>query len=403
MEEVAAAASAMLDRRRTPRAARMGPPTRQPNPRCRTSPFSPRTAPIRPMRPRASAPTGRQRGLAPAPSHYVPEQPDNVPEQIALIARAIAARPDAAVFMPVHETAVNDAILAFDARAHSAVQHRDTHDRRRAAVLCRLGRSRAWRRTSRAICSRSSADAEKSSSSRARRHRRRAMRDARDFTTRSRSIPEVSVRLSLCGEYQRDVACKVLLAAPTRCGTSMRSYVPTTPWRSACWMRWGRAGRSRRPLVVGVNAIPEAIAAIAAGRMLATVNFDAMTMSSIATEAAVRHLRGETRSARDHPPGADRRRGELCKMGCAVPPPLVPKLAGGDGVVGASERLIFARRREAAPAGGRDRAAAGQASCLGCYRSRHRDAGFTSIRVSAGGIHVKLANGIGQTCRSYGL
>ena len=50
----------------------------------------------------------------------------------------------------------------------------------------------------------------------------------------------------------------------------------------------------KRPLVVGVNAIPEAINAIAAGRMLATVNFDAMAMSAIATEAAVRHLRGET-------------------------------------------------------------------------------------------------------------
>jgi len=48
------------------------------------------------------------------------------------------------------------------------------------------------------------------------------------------------------------------------------------------------------PLVVGVNAIPEAVAAIAAGRMLATADFNAMAMSEIATEAAVRHLRGET-------------------------------------------------------------------------------------------------------------
>jgi ribose transport system substrate-binding protein len=46
-------------------------------------------------------------------------------------------------------------------------------------------------------------------------------------------------------------------------------------------------------LVVGVNAIPEAVAAITAGRMLATADFNAMAMSEIATEAAVRHLRGE--------------------------------------------------------------------------------------------------------------
>jgi len=54
------------------------------------------------------------------------------------------------------------------------------------------------------------------------------------------------------------------------------------------------AGNPDRPLVVGVNAIPEAIAAIEARQMLATASFDAMAMSGIATEAAVRHLRGET-------------------------------------------------------------------------------------------------------------
>jgi ribose transport system substrate-binding protein len=45
--------------------------------------------------------------------------------------------------------------------------------------------------------------------------------------------------------------------------------------------------------VVGINAIPEAIAAIREGRMLATADFDAMKMACIATEAAVRYLRGE--------------------------------------------------------------------------------------------------------------
>src|SRR5258708_6754165 len=48
-------------------------------------------------------------------THYVPDRPDSVPEQIALIAHAVAERPDAAVFVPVDETAVNDAILGFDA------------------------------------------------------------------------------------------------------------------------------------------------------------------------------------------------------------------------------------------------------------------------------------------------
>ena len=45
--------------------------------------------------------------------------------------------------------------------------------------------------------------------------------------------------------------------------------------------------------VVGINAIPEAVAAIGYGCMLATASFDAMKMACIATEAAVRFLRGE--------------------------------------------------------------------------------------------------------------
>jgi ribose transport system substrate-binding protein len=45
--------------------------------------------------------------------------------------------------------------------------------------------------------------------------------------------------------------------------------------------------------VVGVNAIPQAIDAIREGRMLATADFNAMQMCALATECAIRHLRGE--------------------------------------------------------------------------------------------------------------
>src|SRR5262249_14421805 len=48
-------------------------------------------------------------------THHVPQKPDDVAEQRALIARAIVERPDAAVFVPVHETAGNDAGRGFEA------------------------------------------------------------------------------------------------------------------------------------------------------------------------------------------------------------------------------------------------------------------------------------------------
>lgn len=49
----------------------------------------------------------------------------------------------------------------------------------------------------------------------------------------------------------------------------------------------------RQAAVVGVNAIPEAIDLIRDGRMVATADFNAMLLCHLATECAIRHLRGE--------------------------------------------------------------------------------------------------------------
>ena len=47
------------------------------------------------------------------------------------------------------------------------------------------------------------------------------------------------------------------------------------------------------PPIVGVNAVPDAIAAIKAGKLLATASFDAMKMACLAAEAALRYINGE--------------------------------------------------------------------------------------------------------------
>jgi ribose transport system substrate-binding protein len=50
----------------------------------------------------------------------------------------------------------------------------------------------------------------------------------------------------------------------------------------------------RHAFVVGVNAMPDAIRAIKAGRMQATAAYDAMKMGCIAVEAAIRFLKGQS-------------------------------------------------------------------------------------------------------------
>jgi ribose transport system substrate-binding protein len=224
--------------------------------------------------------------------HYVPEQPDDVDEQIALIARAIAQRPDAAVLVPVHETTVNDAILGFDAARIPLFNFvtRTTAGQR----LCFVGSDdRALARDiARYLFAALSGRGEiviieGTPASATSRDRLVGFHDA------LAACPDIRVRASLCGEYQRDVARRVFSAAGDKlrgvdavlCANDVMALGVLDSLESAA---------DKRPLVVGVNAIPEAVAAIAAGRMLATVSFDAMAMSAIATEAAIRHLRGET-------------------------------------------------------------------------------------------------------------
>jgi ribose transport system substrate-binding protein len=226
--------------------------------------------------------------------HYVPERPDDVAEQIALIECAIATRPDATVFVPVHETAVNDAILGFDAAriplfnfiTRTTIGQRacfvGSDDQALAAALAHHLVAKLCGHGEIVIVEGTPASATS-------RERRNGFQDALG------TYPDIKLRLSLRGDYQRDVARDSFFRAADRlqgvdavlCANDAMALGVLDALAAA-------RGTLGKPLVVGVNAIPEAIAAIEAGQMLATANFDAMTMSSIATEAAVRHLRGET-------------------------------------------------------------------------------------------------------------
>jgi ribose transport system substrate-binding protein len=224
-------------------------------------------------------------------AHYVPDKPDSVPEQIALIARAIAERPDAAVFVPVHETAVNDAILGFDAAriplfniitrttAGQRVTFVGSDDRALARNIARYLFGKLSRRSMIVILEGTPASATS-------RERLLGFQDA------LAEHPIVNVRSSLRGDYQRDVARDVFLRIKDQ-WPGVDAVLCANDVMALGVLDALDANAGSGPLVVGVNAIPEAVAAIAAGRMLATADFNAMAMSEIATEAAVRHLRGE--------------------------------------------------------------------------------------------------------------
>ena len=226
-------------------------------------------------------------------SHYVPDKPDNVEQQIALIERAVAEKPDAAVFVPVDETAVNGAILRFDAAniplfniitpttAGRRVTFVGSNDRALARDIARyLFKAMQGRGTVIVV--------EGTPQSATSRERLLGFRDALTET------PGIAVRCSLPGEYQRDTARRAYLGARNQWPGIDAVLCANDAMALGVLDALDDADERDVPLIVGVNAIPEAIAAIAAGRMLATADFNAMAMSELATEAAVRHLRGET-------------------------------------------------------------------------------------------------------------
>jgi ribose transport system substrate-binding protein len=222
--------------------------------------------------------------------HFVPEQGDDPDEQSALIDQALAMRPDAIVLTPVHATRVNTAIARIGASgiplfgfinpipAAHCVSYVGSDD-------CRLGYEIAQYLFShlegrgRVLVVSGPVESVTSIA------RVRAFHDA------ARAHPAIAIAGTCVGDYLRDKArdsvAQWLAAKDGIDGCLAANDVMALGAIDAL-----RAA-GRKAAVAGVNAIPEAIAAIKRGAMLATADFNAMRMAYLATECAVRHLRGE--------------------------------------------------------------------------------------------------------------
>lgn len=222
--------------------------------------------------------------------HYVPAIADDVEQQIALVARALREAPDAFVFTPVDESAVDDAIGAIDAsgiplvnfinrmRRGNRIAFVGSDDRALAiAVAERLfahlggaGKVAVMQGTPGSITSRTRREG---------------------FLEAAAHHPGIAVVAQVAGDYQHATAYRVmqeLLAQDARidgllCANDVMALGAIEAMTAA----------GRMIPVVGVNALPDAIAAIKRGAQLATADFDATKLGSVATEAAIRHLRGE--------------------------------------------------------------------------------------------------------------
>jgi ribose transport system substrate-binding protein len=222
--------------------------------------------------------------------HFVPKKDDDPEEQSALVDQALALSPDAIVFAPVHATLVNDAI----GRIHAAgvplfgfvnpipvgpcVSYVGANDYALGFALAQYLYAHLDGRGKVLVVSGPAASVT-------------SVERVRAFADATKSFPGISIAGTCVGEYRRDIArdsAAQWLAANggvdgCLAANDIMAVGVVDALRSA----------GRKSAVAGVNAIPEAIAAIRCGDMLATADFNAMRMAYLATECAVRHLRGE--------------------------------------------------------------------------------------------------------------
>jgi len=222
--------------------------------------------------------------------HFVPDTPDDVGQQIALVEQAISLRPDAVVFVPVHVTALDESVRKLNAAGIPVVNYLNRLAAGRVVSFVgsddrRLGHDIAEYLFRHLGGKGDVVIVEGVPGALTSRDRTRGFHDA------IAHWPGIRVIAARAGDYQRNTAERVmkelLAELPHIDGVLSSNDVMSLGILAAL----DAAGR--RVPVIGVNALPEAIAAIKAGRMLATVDFDAMKISCIATEAAIRHLRGE--------------------------------------------------------------------------------------------------------------
>jgi ribose transport system substrate-binding protein len=225
--------------------------------------------------------------------HYVPQTPDDVGEQKALVSEALAARPAGVVFNPTDDGAMREDLerfaaagipvavfinrmagpaLTFVGSDDIAIGHAVAKALIEGIVTKGGGRGRL-------------VALDGTPSARTARDRAEGLRRA---VAEHPGIELVDRRVGYLQRAPAQAAMAELLAAHARIDGV---------WTANDMMAFGAvdalAAAGRTAAVVGINGLPEAIANIERGAMLASADFSALNIAAIATRAVLRHLDGQ--------------------------------------------------------------------------------------------------------------
>ena len=226
--------------------------------------------------------------------HFFPQVPDDVAQQRAAIEAALASKPDAILMAPVHPTALNETIARIREAGLPLVYFvsnteglepdcfitSDNH-----ALALETGRYLVRHLLGEAGGGGNVAVIEGHPVSPTTAPR------TRGFLQAAAEEAGITVVGQAPGMYQQDggrVAMEQILAQ----GHTVHGVMAANDY-SAMGALEALDTAGQQAHVVSVNAMPDAIRAIRTGRLLASAAYDAMQMGCIATEAAIRLLRGE--------------------------------------------------------------------------------------------------------------
>ena len=223
--------------------------------------------------------------------HYVPDIPDHAGQQQALVGQAIAAKPDACLFVATDAEAMIPSVKKLNAAgipvfsfvnrlqggewvsfagsddqalAVRVANHLFTHLRQRGRVLVLAGT-----------------------------HGSISGRDRlKGFAEAFAAAPDITRVADLPGEFLQNAAMREMTRFLAR-REPFDAVLAANDAMALGVIEAMSAAKMPPCPIVGVNAVPAAIDAIKTGAMLATASFDAMKMACLAAEAALRHLRGE--------------------------------------------------------------------------------------------------------------
>jgi ribose transport system substrate-binding protein len=224
-------------------------------------------------------------------THAVPDTPDDIDEQHALLRAVHAERPDAVLIVPAHATALSDTLRHMQEdgiRVFGFVGRPED-----IACTCFVGSDD--RALARGIADYLFDRLERGGDVVALDgHPESITTPPRMAGFRDSAGARANVRIvgARTGFYLRDGGCagmRELLAAEPR----IDGVLAANDFMALGALDAMRETGRKMP-IVGVNATPEGVQAIKDGDLLASASFDAMKMACLAVEAAVRVLSGET-------------------------------------------------------------------------------------------------------------